>query len=200
MFRIDGLTGECNLNRGDDCEFTVFINEGTNLSPIQYKLTNKDALYLAIEEPNQPFENAIVKKKITTQNSLMDIDGNIIIKLKPEDTECLMPGLYYYEIKAKLYKENQFRNSYILITFKDNNEYTIINTKDYSLISNGTYTIDENTYTLTTFEGEVFVGNLNGKYLTLPIDSKQPPTILVFEQQESKINTIIPQTRFVIER
>lgn len=200
MFRIDELTGECNLNRGDDCEFTVFINEGTNLSPVQYKLTDKDTLYLAIEEPNQPFENAIVKKKITTQNSLLDINGNVIIKLTPKDTECLMPGLYYYEIKAKLYKENQFRNSYILITFKDNSEYTIVNTKDYSLISSGTYEIEGNLYTLTTFEGEIYEGELNGKYLTIPIDNKEPQTILTFEQQESKINTIIPQTRFIIER
>lgn len=197
MFRIDELTGECNLNRGDNCEFTVFINTGTNLSPVQYRLTDKDILYLAIEEPNQPFENAIVKKKITTENSLLDIDGNIIIKLVPEDTECLMPGLYYYEIKAKLYKENQYRNSYILITFNDDLTYTIINTKDYSYISSGTYVIDENTYTLTTIEGETYVGHLDGKYLTMPISQDQT---LVFEQQESVINTIIPQTRFIIER
>ena len=103
MFNINQLTQEISLNRGDSALLTLDINAGNELYPVEFILGDKDCLYMAIEEPNQPFENAIVKKVINNSNTIKDKDGNIIIEIKPDDTVCLLPGLYYYEIKAKLY-------------------------------------------------------------------------------------------------
>ena len=55
-------------------------------------------------QPNQLFENAIIKKIFTIED--LDENGDIIIKLTPEETFCLLQGKYYYEIKACFYNDN----------------------------------------------------------------------------------------------
>ena len=69
MFNINELTQEISLNRGDTATFPLNINAGTDLYPLEFKLGKKDCLYMGIEEPNQPFEKAIVKKVIDTKNN-----------------------------------------------------------------------------------------------------------------------------------
>ena len=117
MFYIDKLTGEVCLSRGDNAIFTLHINQGSNLNPLQYKLKEGDNIYFAIEEPNQPFENAIVKKVINLKNNLLDKNGNITFEMTPDDTVLLMPGLYYYEIKAKL-SDISFENNSSYYTYE----------------------------------------------------------------------------------
>lgn len=99
------------LSRGDNAVLPLFLNAGTDLQPIRYKLqkieketyTLYDEVYLAIEEPNQPFECAIIKKKYNYKD--LNKRGDVVIVLKHEDTRCLKPGKYYYEIRAKFLKE-----------------------------------------------------------------------------------------------
>ena len=201
MFYIDRLTGEVDLNRGDNATFTLHINSGDNLNPVQYRLQEKDCIYLAIEEPNQPFENAIVKKVINLQNNILDKDGNITFDLDSDDTLLLMPGLYYYEIKAKLYNDNQYRNGYLTIIFRDNFEYQIIDEESMKCISNGTFSEDEEKFIFTEDETEnIYEAVKRPNYLTFNYYPNVIFSNLTFKHQEDKVNTIIPQTKFIVER
>lgn len=92
--------GIINLIRGDSFEMSLPINLGTKLSPEYYTLKEGDNLYFGLMEPNQPFENAIVKKKYDN-NSKKDEDNNILLTLNPEDTEYLSVGKYYYMVKLR---------------------------------------------------------------------------------------------------
>lgn len=87
------------MTRGDSWEVPLFLNKGTALKPMRYNLQDEDSVYLAIMEPNQPFEQAIVKKKFTNKN--INRNGDIVVRIEPEDTQCLKPGKYFYQIKAK---------------------------------------------------------------------------------------------------
>ena len=201
MFYINELTGEICLNRGDNAIFPLCINQGSDLKPFQYQLSEKDNIYFAIEEPNQPFENAIVKKVINLQNNLLNKDGNITVEIVPDDTVLLMPGLYYYEIKAKLYKGNQFRNGYTILKLDENNYlYSIIDEKTTSCLSTGTYVETETTYIFTDENtNETFTANKLDNYI-LFIDGPTDISGLKFKQENDIVNTIIPQTKWIIER
>lgn len=98
MFNI-ASNGIITVNRGDSFEFPLTLNIGTALNKVGYVLTDTDTIYLGIMEPNQPFEIAIVRKKFTTKD--LDEDGNIKIRFWPEDTACLLPGKYYYQVKLQ---------------------------------------------------------------------------------------------------
>lgn len=92
------------LTRGDTFTVPIFLNKGTALKPLRYVLKEGDELYLGIMEPNEPFECAILKKVFTKDN--LNEFGDVLIELEPKDTECLIPGKYYYTVKAKFIKEN----------------------------------------------------------------------------------------------
>ena len=201
MFYIDKLTGSVSLNRGDDATFTLHINQGTNLCPLQYPLKEKDNIYFAIEEPNQPFEHAIVKKVINLKNCLLDKDDNITFTINSEDTVALMPGTYYYEVKMSLYKENQFVNGYYVLSL-DDNKYSIVDEETNTVLSNGTYIRMENVFyftdesTLRDYEA-VYQDN---KLIFNSIDTKNAFANLTYQQENNKVNTIIPQTQWIVER
>lgn len=84
---------EIHIHRGDTSIIPSTIYSGDNLSRELYTLMNGDEIYFALLEPNQCWENAIVKKKF--------VDTDFKIKLDPKDTMCLIPGLYYYQIKLR---------------------------------------------------------------------------------------------------
>lgn len=92
------------LTRGDTFTVPLFLNKGTALKPLRYTVKEGDEVYLAIMEPNQPFESAILKKVFTHEN--LNEYGDVLIELEPDDTQCLVPGKYYYQVKAKFIKEN----------------------------------------------------------------------------------------------
>lgn len=80
------------LTRGDSYEFKVNTD-----------LADTDVAYFALLYPHQRFEDAILTKGYTFTDQI-DEDGNntgaISIKIKPKDTKCLAPGIYYYTVKA----------------------------------------------------------------------------------------------------
>ena len=55
-------------------------------------------------EPNQPWEQAILKKKLDHNDQ---VDGTISLRFKPSDTMCLLPGLYYYQVKIRLFEDGE---------------------------------------------------------------------------------------------
>ena len=89
--------GNIQLNRGDSLDLNISVNLGSNIEPSIYTLQEDDAVYFGIMEPNYPFECAIVKKRITAEQQ--DDKGNIVVHLTPDDTLCLIPGKYYYQVK-----------------------------------------------------------------------------------------------------
>ena len=90
-------TGILSLVRGDSFSIVAYINSGTELVPTRYVFKSTDKLYFAIMQPNETFENAIVKKIFTFAD--LDANGNIVISLASADTIDLTPGKYYYQIK-----------------------------------------------------------------------------------------------------
>ena len=93
------------LTRGDTLVLPIQINQGDNMCLILYELEPKDELYFALTEPNQPWEQAILKKKFDFNDQK---DGVIPLKLNPSDTMCLLPGLYYYQIKVRIYQDGEY--------------------------------------------------------------------------------------------
>ena len=91
--------GEITLTRGDTFECPVFMNAGTELSPIRYRMTENDTLYFALMEVNQTFEDAILKKIFTSAD--LNEHGDVVAVLESQDTECLEIGKYYYTFKLK---------------------------------------------------------------------------------------------------
>ena len=102
MFKISS-NGIVTVNRGDSFELPIVLQTGDAMSPIMYTMQPKDVLYLGIMEPNQPFENAIVRKKF--DHKQLDENNNIFIRFWPDDTVCLLPGKYYYQVKIQTYDE-----------------------------------------------------------------------------------------------
>lgn len=87
------------MTRGDSWSAPLFLNRGTALKPMRKILSSRDAVYLAIMEPNQPFEDAIIKKVFTNKD--VNKNKDVVVKITPDDTACLIPGKYFYQIKAK---------------------------------------------------------------------------------------------------
>ena len=96
MFNISN-NGIITINRGDTFTLNVFVNLGTSLEPIQYYLQPEDKLYFALMEPNQPFEDALIRKVATSADMLEN--GLVKITFSAEMTEYLLPGVYYYTVK-----------------------------------------------------------------------------------------------------
>lgn len=86
------------MNRGD----TAIMNFNVNVELPENVIVDK--LYLGITEPNQYFEDALIKKTfeinkditITTEDNIWSFS----IQIDPEDTVDIIPGTYYYEVKA----------------------------------------------------------------------------------------------------
>ena len=87
------------INRGDSYEFSVYIQEKDN-STKNYLLTERDVIYFAIIAPHRRFEDAIKFKGYTAEDQNRET-GEIIIKIVPNDTRCLQPGVYYYTVKLQ---------------------------------------------------------------------------------------------------
>lgn len=86
--------------RGDSYILPITINKGTQLDFERHTLREDERLYVGIMEPNQPFEDAIIRKVLTI-NTAMNEDGDVLLQLEPKDTEHLMTGKYYIMIKLK---------------------------------------------------------------------------------------------------
>ena len=92
--------GIITLMRGDSFCTPIIINIGTILNPKYYALKAQDKIYFGLMEPNQAFEDAVLKK-VYDFTSDRDADGHILLKLNPSDTENLLVGQYYYMIKLR---------------------------------------------------------------------------------------------------
>ena len=87
------------INRGDSFELSVVIPRKDDYTK-PYFLTSRDALYFALMYPNQRFEDAIFVKGYTLEEQDVKT-GEIIVKVVPNDTRALTPGVYYYTAKLQ---------------------------------------------------------------------------------------------------
>lgn len=94
--------GFIRLARGDSFSIPLFIDRGTVWAPVRYYIKDHpDAtVYLGVMEPNQRFEEATIKKSYNS-TSPQNKNGDLIISFKPQDTEYLLPGKYYYTVKIR---------------------------------------------------------------------------------------------------
>lgn len=100
------------LNRGDSYEFTLKVTERDSNKPYMLE-NNKDIVYFAILFPHQPFEKACPERQVkgydsSDQDQTFDAEGkptettgDIIIRIEPNDTRWLAPGVYYYTVKLQ---------------------------------------------------------------------------------------------------
>lgn len=108
------------LERGDSGKFKVTINLGSSISPELYELKDNDKVYFGVMEPNEMFENSLIRKVYTKKD--LDEDGTLTIELNSKDTEYLISGTYYYEIKLEInsYEKRENNSEYLV-----SNVYTI---------------------------------------------------------------------------
>lgn len=111
------------LSRGDTFTAPISVDMGTPVEPLLYKMEahytddqgqerdpseltpeekeawyDGDVLYFGLMEPNQRFEDALVKKTYKADD--MDpIARTVDLEFDAEDTEYLLPGNYYYQVK-----------------------------------------------------------------------------------------------------
>jgi len=86
------------INRGDSFQKPLYINCGTFLNPVRYQLQEGDKVYFGVMEPNHYWEQSILRQRYDKDSDKTE-DGDIIIKISPEETEYLLPGTYYYQVK-----------------------------------------------------------------------------------------------------
>ena len=146
--------GIITISRGDSFYAPICINSNTKLNPVQYTLQENDTLYFAIVEPNQSFENAIIKK-VYDASSERDAKGNTLLKIETQDTEYLSAGKYYYTLKLK--------SGNRLTTLIQQTLFNIIGTS-YSGIKDEYDDIDQATHII--YEGGELTTNGNISYVS----------------------------------
>ena len=122
MFNVS-YNGIITVNRGDSFTAVMALNAGNELNPIEYEMTPDSFVYFAVMEPNQPFEDAILKKKLDIDD--MNDNGDIVINFKPQDTQCLLPGRYYYQVKLQVCDPDDY-SKYEVHTIIDKTQFFIL--------------------------------------------------------------------------
>lgn len=129
------------MTRGDTFIFPLVINSGTELNFEQYNLKDNEYLYVAIMEPGQSFEDAIIRKRYTNKSD-KDKDGNILFILDSIDTEYLLTGKYYITVKLRSIVDNKE----IVKTLLPLKEFWITGTDK-------TYTLDNSNEKVIVYDG-----------------------------------------------
>jgi hypothetical protein len=111
------------INRGDTYEFDLTIDDANSVDG-RYHIQGEDTIYFGIMDPHQQFEDALVKKKFTTEDA--DSNGNLTIVIEPEDTLDLLPGVYYYSVKIHMQHESKNPETNEVYGYVDK-VYTVIN-------------------------------------------------------------------------
>ncbi len=99
MFNLS-QNGIITVTRGDSFKMPLVLNVGTTFNPRRFALDENSYVYFAVMEPNQPFENALIRKRYTVED--VNENGDIMVAFRPQDTQCVLPGKYYYQIKLQV--------------------------------------------------------------------------------------------------
>ncbi len=109
MFNIS-KNGIITIHRGDTFTLPLTINLGTGVNPSYYEpkiykddqgnVIDCDEIFLAVLEPGQKWEDAIIKKYLSADQFDFEYD-TYDVHFYSEDTLHLVPGNYYYEVKLR---------------------------------------------------------------------------------------------------
>lgn len=90
------------MHRGDSFKIPLVINQGTKEDVIKFYISQHPSaeVYFGLMEPNQRFEEALIKKHLKKED--LNSQGDLMLKFNPEDTENLIPSKYYYALKAEV--------------------------------------------------------------------------------------------------
>ena len=86
------------ITKGDYSVIPVELVISTYPEHYSLNLEESDRVYFGLMAPNKSFDEAILKKEFTLHD--VTPDGYINIKILPDDTLNLEPGVYYYSVKA----------------------------------------------------------------------------------------------------
>ena len=114
--------GIITVNRGDSFSIDIPLSTGSTLFPVKFALDKGDFVYLGVMEPNQPFEDAIIRKMFPGDNHIGQDFASF--EFTPDDTRCLLPGRYYYQVKIS--KSNPHNKvGYNVYTLVDKTQFFI---------------------------------------------------------------------------
>jgi len=113
-------------NRGDSFKFPIQLNIGTLVRPVFYDMLEGDFVYFGVMEANQPFENALIRKKFSADDYDYDTQS-LMIRFTDQDTRFLLPGTYYYQIKLFRDKKNVTDNYDAVDTILDRTKFIVLN-------------------------------------------------------------------------
>jgi len=118
------------MNRGDTANMYIYINIGTEMAPVWYPLQQFDKVIFALMEPNQDFEDAILKRVYTKDDMIYDPEKGytipyVILHLASGDTENLLAGVYYYSIKLLRYAGEE-EEEYVVDTMVPRKKFILI--------------------------------------------------------------------------
>ena len=88
------------MNKGDTWECDFPINLGTSVDPSYYTPEGLDNIYFGVMEAKQPFKDSLICKKLEVADTkTIDDIPYFTVSFKTSDTERVLPGTYYYEVK-----------------------------------------------------------------------------------------------------
>ena len=118
------------MNRGDSFKVPLVINQGTKEDIVRFYISHHPSaeVYFGLMEPNQRFEDALLKKHLDKKD--LNFQGDLMLGFRPEDTEYLLPAKYYYALKAEIRLYNH------QILYRETEQSTAIQTdlQNYELI------------------------------------------------------------------
>ena len=111
MYTISN-NGFITITQGDSFQSPLFINQGTFTVPVRWSIVDhpEATVYFGVMECHQLFGNALIRRYYhydskKTDDFLNDFGdtinkyGDIVVTIRSQDTEYLLPGKYYYEVK-----------------------------------------------------------------------------------------------------
>lgn len=122
MYNVS-YNGIITVNRGDSFTLPLYLSSGNPDDETSIVMDDYSFIYFGVMEPNEPFENAILRKKFSKADT--DVNGNIPMHFVPNDTQCLLPGKYYYQIKLQIVDPND-SNKYDTYTIVDKTQFYIL--------------------------------------------------------------------------
>ena len=112
------------MNRSDEVQFPLFLNNGTRINPIRYEFEKNDGceIYFYLLPIHGRYEEYILKKTFKTDgtiitekkdkepsvnyvDNIINANKDIVILLDESDTIDLYPGQYSYLVRAKVLTE-----------------------------------------------------------------------------------------------
>jgi len=122
MFNMS-KNGIITMTRGDSVNFPIFINANDKTDPVRYDLQDFDKVYFGVMEPNAPFEKSIIRKIYTKDD--VNEKGDVVVKLGLNDTQYLIPGTYYYEIKLNKIETADLNDEGTINTIRPRTKFVI---------------------------------------------------------------------------